>query len=147
MSYLDERDQEESASLETQVAQFQPRPNRNRDPNLPTVAAEVGKGRGFSRIAAPALPAVSDPAPRASPAQATASTARGEAPKRKQVSRRARAASKTDSGQITLTGPFDTLDRLVRRATWDRLTYVGLIERMLDLYEAHHGAVPKDFVP
>jgi hypothetical protein len=140
MSYLDEREEEEAASLETQVAQFQPRPHRNRDPNLASVAAEVGKGRGFSRLPAQAPPAASEAAPR------TAS-ARGEAPKRKQVSRRSRAAHKTDSGQITLTGPFDTLDRLVRRATWDRLTYVGLIERMLDLYEAHHGAVPEDFVP
>jgi len=140
MSYLDEREEEEAASLETQVAQFQPRPNRNRDPNLPSVAAEVGKGRGFSRLPAQTPPAPPEAAPRTVPA-------RGEAPKRKQVSRRSRAAHKTDSGQITLTGPFDTLDRLVRRATWDRLTYVGLIEHMLDLYEAHHGAVPEDFVP
>jgi len=143
MSYLDEREQEEAASLETQVAKFQPRPNRHRDPNLPSVAAEVGKGRGFSRLPVPP-PAAPEAPPRAAPG---ASQARGEAPKRKQVSRRSRAAHKTDSGQITLTGPFDTLDRLVRRATWDRLTYVGLIERMLDLYEAHHGAVPEDFVP
>jgi hypothetical protein len=127
MSYLDERDSEESKSLETQVAQFQPRPNRSRDPNLSAVAAEVGKGRGFSRLN------VQEPGTAAAELQ-DARVERGAAPKRKQVSRRARAAGKTDSGQITLTGPFDTLDRLVRRATWDRVTYVGLIERMLDLY-------------
>jgi hypothetical protein len=139
MSYLDERDSEESASLETQVAQFQPRAHRSRDPNLPAVAAEVGKGRGFSRRSQE--PATGAAEPQDGP------PGRGEAPKRKQVSRRSRSARKTDSGQITLTGPFDTLDRLVRRATWDRVTYVGLIERMLDLYEEHHGAVPEDFVP
>lgn len=140
MSYLDERESEESASLETQVAQFQPRPNRSRDPNLLAVAAEVAKGRGFSRLSA------ETPAPNVSEFQ-NEPLGRGEAPKRKQVSRRSRDARKTDSGQITLTGPFDTLDRLVRRATWDRVTYVGLIERMLDLYEERHGAVPEDFVP
>jgi hypothetical protein len=140
MSYLDERDSEESASLETQVAQFQPRPHRNRDPNLPAVAAEVGKERGFSRLGS------QEPATGAAEPQ-SGSPGRGEAPKRKQVSRRSRSTRRTDSGQITLTGPINTLDRLVRRATWDRVTYVGLIERMLDLYEEHHGSVPEDFVP
>ncbi|MHB8286681.1 MAG: hypothetical protein ACYDD1_18665 [Caulobacteraceae bacterium] len=135
MSYLDERETEES--LETQVARFQPRPNRERDPDLLAVAAEVGKGRGFSRAGADDAGGSPTDAP----------SGRGEAPKRKQVSRRARGAQKTDAGQITLTGPFDTLDRLVRRATWDRLTYVGLIARMLDLYEERHGPVPPDFVP
>jgi hypothetical protein len=126
MSYLDERDSEESGSLETQVAS--------------AVAAEVGKGRGFSRPSAPE-PGAGGAEPQTAPVE------RGGAPKRKQVSRRSRAAGKTDSGQITLTGSFETLDRLVRRATWDRVTYVGLIERMLELYEKHHDPVPEDFVP
>ncbi|NEX91156.1 hypothetical protein [Caulobacter sp. 17J65-9] len=98
-------------------------------------AKAAGEAHGF-HSRSPRQPR--EPAP---PARPEPPKAKG---KRLVIGRRRRGEG-GDIGQLSLTGDPEVLKEFVRRATFERATYVGFLGQMLELWEREHGKLPDDF--